>query len=873
MIRWAAVILASLSWLFAFRHYVDENHAGQWGLVIGAVGLGAFGLGRYRGCFDLSRKHLLLLIPIAAALLLALPGYRPGLYVLALGAVVLARSSGRPGLGVVRPVGVAALLLGTVLILQSASYWLCTGWTARDPEVPYLGAVLHVLLAWLGADVSYSGGTLYVRVMRAVHEFPLLWDHVAIFPLLQIWLAGALVVWLDRRRRSFLRTLAGLTGTLIGYAVLRLFVMIPLFVTAMLFVKHESDTVHVELFWLPWITAVSFLPLIPIVSRLVPWPADGPDLAAAGGKWDSSWRRRVVLALACVAGLGATLGVHFWDPGTPKPGRILLDEAHSRWERTDHAYDTDWYGNESGYNYYCMAQYLRHFYSLDFNMDGLLTAEKLADYDVLILKTPTDAYSPEELDAIEAFVRRGGGLFALGEHTNVFGSSVFLNEVTRRFGIAFRYNSVFDITRKWEQVHFPSGLRQPRWWGARLGVHPIMQYVPFFRFAVSCSIATDSWRVRPVIRSGGLWSLPIEYSAGNFYPHVEDTTYAKFGAFNQAVSTTAGEGRVAAFGDSTVYSNFLAFYPGKPEFLLATVNWLNRRNQYEWINTLGFALFAAGVLALLLLSRRLRPHLGFCAAVAACVAATVWVGMWACAACASQSYRVPAAHTPPEQVVFEMQHSSYGLPLFSFTKDYPNSYDVFYLWVLRLGYYTTVSFDLDRALQSDDPIVLIKPTEPFPAETMSAVRAFLERGGSLLVLESPNNEKSTTNSLLRPFGLAMTSGPCRGFSLKEESSGAQICGVRSAQGVEGGATLLTTNYSEPVVAYTKVGAGQLVVAGLAERFCDTQMGGSWRTVPNHEMRAVYELEFALMRGLVQGDVPGQMRALGRTYTPETSESE
>lgn len=890
MIRWAALVIASLSWVFAFHHFVavdrlrqwasfftlPEDHLllqdryWQWGLILAGVLLMTLGLRRRIEQIRMPKRCLFALVSAAAAwFVVSFVGdeaaYRPPLVVLAVGCLALFLGSIR-GLSFLSPAGLSATVTGLILLLQSPLYWLCNGWTARHQEVPYVSWIPYIFLKWIGSDVSFSDHTLYVRLMRDTHAFPLTWEHFAIYPLLAVALAGVAVLWWDRNRQSFIKRLCCFSLTLVFFSFLRVFVMLAIFITAMIFVEHESETVHVEVFWLPWITAVSFLPLIPFLSRWVPWPGDAlrSPVQAAGTSYPV--RRGLSTAMLCLACLGLVTHVHFWDPGVPKQGRVLLDEAHSKWERTDKPFNTDWYGHEAVYNYYSMAQYLRHYYQFGVNMEDKLTPEMLSNYDVLILKTPTEEYSEEEIDAIVDFVHQGGGLFAFGEHTNVFGSSVFLNAVTRRFGIAFRYDSVFDIEGKWVQLYFPK----------KLGRHPIMQDVPFFRFAVSCSIATDSWNVRPVVRGTGLWNLPISYAAGNFYPHVADKSYAKFGAFNQMVSTAAGRGRVAAFGDSTVYSNFLAFYPGKPELLLGTVDWLNRSNQWGWINWAGLALFAGALVLGLLIAWWLPPNFGATLVTITIAAALTWSAIWALSLCSRQTFQAPPAKTPARRVTFEMQHSDYVLPAFSFTdrENYPKSYEIFYLYVLRLGYYTDITFDLDQSLasSSNDPIVMIKPNEPFSAETIDAAKQFVERGGSLLVLDSPLNPETTANSLLKPFDLGFESGRCRGGAVVEPESDARICRITNARSVRGGTPLLQTDAGEPILTYKRVGKGQIAVAGFAERFSDVQMGMSTRTVPDQQLRAVFELQYELLRGLVENDLVGHIRSLGQTYAPKPEES-
>lgn len=877
---WAAIAIASLSWVFAFHLYISPDPFLQWTMIGAAILTASIAFNRVNTPVRLSGRYLLLLIPILAAAWIATPDAGPGMRINHFNpwyaaALRLASSPYRPALILV-PVGIittfvasrtrvlaflvpacrAILLVGGVLVVQSPLFWLTTAWMARNPEMPVVASIIYPVLKWLGTDASFHNGVLYIRMMRDTHEFPLTWVHLDLFSVLNLWLGGAVLLALDRARRPLRLSLPAFSALLLAYALCRLVVMLVVFVNANLFVEHESEIVHVEVFWLPWIAALSFLPLILILATLLPW-RDGPPvgIVATALPWERSDHRPRILALLALACAAFVVGNNYWDPGIPKQGRVLLDEAHSQWERTDKPYDTDWYGHESGYNYYCMAQYLRHFYQLDFNMDGELTPERLAQYDVLILKTPTELYSPKELDAIESFVKNGGGVFALGEHTNVFGSSTCLNPVTRRFGLAFRYDVVFDIQRKWEQTHFPT----------RLGRHPAMAAVPFFRFAVSCSVESDTWRSQPVMRSTGLWSLPIDYCPSNFYPSVRDHSYAKFGAFDQMLTTKFGRGRVAAFGDSTVYSNFLAFYPGKPELLLGTVNWLNRANRWDWLNGVALAFAVLAGAAAIMFAFRARPDLRFFVAAVCIGCGTSWSALALLDRLAQRAYATPTPHTPVKQVVFELQHGDYELPIFSFAQNFAKSYEVFYQYVLRLGYYTTAGFDLAKAARGMDPIIVIRPVRPFSAVEIDAVGRFLKAGGSMLVLDSPTNAKSTANELLRPFGLSFATGACRGTTLVEPASSATICRTPAAMAVAGGTPLLRTDHDETVLAVARVERGQIIAAGLSDRFCDIQMGGGSRTIPNRDLRATYELEFELLHGVVEGNAETAIHRLGQTY--------
>lgn len=860
MFCWAALVLASLSWLFSVHLYVSEDPLKRWLCLGCALAAGVAGFGDNLRIPRFRLRDLWLLAPLCLLSVWVPSPYRQPCWLAASGVILMALDDQEQSL--LLRAGRSLLVVGMLLMLQAPVYWLVTAWCARNPQVPGAGSLLYGMLSWAGAETSLSNGRVFIRTMKGVHAFPLTWGHFGLFPLALIWVGGcAALFWRNLGLGGFVRRLAGLTLVLAGYGIIRLFAMLALFITVMLNQPHGEAVLPVTRFWLPWITAVGFIPVIPLLNACLPMSGGRLFALPEDPIHDRAWLRWVQGIGGCAVCLGVVLAFRLPDPGTMKQGRIMFDEAHSRWERTDKAYDTQWYGGESGYNYNCIAEYLKHFYDVTVNMKDPLDADKLAGCDVLILKNPTRAYDPEEVDAIADFVHAGGGLFMLGEHTDVFGTSTYLNPVARRFGMVYRPDAVFDIQRKWEQVYFPGAF----------GAHPIVQDIPFYRFAVSCSIDIRSWRVRPVIRGSGLWTLPIEYAAKNFYPQVVDQTYAEFGAFDQMAAGPFGRGRVVGFSDSTVYSNFLAFYPGKPELLLKTMDWLNRENGWAGWAGAGWFLVLAGA-GVFLVASLWAPWCGRSAVVLVAAASlTAWLGLGACAALNRRACRLPPPVKPVPVITFDMAHSGCELPIFGFPQagNRKPNYEVFYQWVLRCGYYPAIAFNLEKALSSDDPIILVNPEKPFSGAELKAVRAYLERGGDLLVIDAPRSGvlkavPSTAGQLLAGFGLSFEEKTCAGTIVSPDNDAA-ICGLSRGCAVKGGEPLLTLATGETIVARTNVGKGQLIAAGLGARFVNTRMGYSTRGIPNAEMRAVYELSFTLFRGLIGGDMKAEARALGKVY--------
>src|SRR5918996_1334761 len=137
-------------------------------------------------------------------------------------------------------------------------------------------------------------------------------------------------------------------------------------------------------------------------------------------------------------------------PTHPKLARVLFDEAHSEaWTiRPEVAREIQPAHPEDSSLASAAAALAAREFEVAAHVDGQLTAERLAGADVLVIAHPSDPkweatvdgdgvsprLTPEEIDAIEAFVGDGGGLIVLGEtEQEKYGNN--LNELLARFGL------------------------------------------------------------------------------------------------------------------------------------------------------------------------------------------------------------------------------------------------------------------------------------------------------------------------------------------------------------------------------------------------------------------------------------------------------
>jgi hypothetical protein len=760
-------------------------------------------------------------------------------------------------------------LSGAILLAQTLALSAYKHGTARSHELPWpLPQWLAGIARLLGVNAAADGSDLVLSSMRHNQHLGATWE-LFLDPLTVCFVAGGLLaLWLTscghhieeagagnseranvpasgKARNGLIRASAKAwrssgpgtkAAVLLVLATalwlpLRAGIEIGVFLHRVLRTDYESEFNLLNQFWSPWPHLLLLLPLAWLVAR---WTRGFAVPALPSSAPATSLRGRCVQAAVALAGATAavfTLAV-FWDPvGSPKAGRIAVDEHHSRWEPTQRPFDTEWYGHLSGYNYACLYDFCSRYYELS-RLTNSITDAALASLDVLILKVPTEPFQPAETDAIVRFVERGGGLLLIGEHTDVFGTGYHLNQVARRFGFTFRYDCLFGMQSFFDQA-----------FTAPLVRHPVLQNLRGFDFATSCSVDVGRSAGHGVIVSTGLKNSMADYHANNYYPQAVDHAAMRYGAFVQLWSTRQGRGRVLAFTDSTIFSNFSTFEPGKIELLLGMLEWLNRRdalgNPRPLLWLLGLALLA-GTVWMSLKHRPSRPVLVAIGVLGWSAAALVLV--------AHQAYALPApqAVRPLTWITIDRSLCDGPLSKGGFIAGKPDGFGIFERWILRLGYFLRRASG-PEALQGE-LVVFFYPTRPPSDDFRAALLHYVEGGGKVLVLDSPRNEKSSAAALLQPFQLSQSPLGITNATLGGPP-GWPAVPIEVANQITGGQALFHVN-GKPVGAVARHGKGAVVALGFGSRFSDPHMGVTGDVEPDADLRKVFDLQFALLRAIV-----------------------
>jgi len=877
---WIGIALLGISWLLGLDYYETASPWSQ--AIVLILGIWMLTAGERTNPFRATREAYPELTLAILLLLLPVVWWTPWPYrlspLLIVAGLVMERVPCARRL--LRPVAAAWVMGGVILLVQSVVLTLYAAVTARNHDLP--GALVKLLagFCWLvGIDAAGDGPMLVVQSMRQSHRLAISWDMVFDPATLMFLVGGLAWITIDAGRLNSIRLRWAEWGWTLGRFALIVAAWLPIRMLILLAlylhragVSEWNLPLHVmNQFLSPWVLMILLAAPILLAWRWVRLLGDAPLPTAARAeaqedvklavkprprapifKADTSGSLSVAYLAAAACCLFGTILVALglrWEPiGTRKAGRVMIVEKHSPWSPSDRPYNTEFFGGEDGdersssYNYATAYQYLSQYYEMSrLKEEDAIDDQTLSSCDVLVIKIPRFRYTAEEVGAVARFVKAGGGLLLIGDHTNLERSSAHMNDISRAFGFTFRDDVLYSTQSAPDLEHY----------SAAMAPHPAIEHVPEFDFAVSCSIDPGISQGRPIVAASGLWSMTSDYHFGNFMAYAQYIPETRFGSFIQAWATHAGQGRVAAWGDSTIFSNFCFYQPGKAQVLLNMVEWLNHQGGTGvwWLWTLlGVAAIINGL--------RLVHNDGSAWLVLVAAMACGWI-LGSTATAALLIKEMPLPSPPPDcrlpEVVIDRTTSRVPLATGAFNDDRVTyrGFGLLEQWISRLGY-ATFRAEGDAVFQGD-AVVMIYPSRPASEEFRKRLVAYVDNGGRLLVIDAGLNDvPSTSNQILRPFGLALNySAPWQGeLVLKEPWPRIK---VDSAWEVVGGQSVATLNGERTVCAIVPYGKGQVMAASFGNMFDDKHMGSYWSHDPDVTERTRYDVLFALMRRLVKDE--------------------
>lgn len=733
------------------------------------------------------------------------------------------------------PLEVAAL----GLIIAFCAAQILDQATLLYPTIPWLSHVVASILNFMGVQTGSDANSIVVNGLRSNWRILTTPSLVGLLTSTSIAITLMFVCLLSQRRMSG-KTLLSLFVAFLASVIIRMTLSLAYSISVDSFVDYDNPNFPLAAFFdwrvgmvLDILAASAFLP---IANKVLADTAQAPPARDT----DTALATRA-LTFAFLGGLAAASPTIFDCFGTPKTGTLAVEEAHSEWEATDLALDETLYGEESGYNYRAFIDWLAMRHGPVRRIYGKTAPLNLSGCKTLIIKTPTRSFDRTEIETIVDFVRGGGGLLLIGDHTNVFGSGEALNPIAKEFGFTFAFNCMFDERRTFEHVYKPDRVSS---------LHPILRDLKKIRFEVGCTIATRSLWTRPVIVGRGIKTIDIDYAASNFYPFVANRSDMWVGQASELVVRPYGKGRVVGLSDSTFISTFSVCFPGRRELMEDIIDWLGRTDSGAGARTVFFCVALLLIILTVGCVVRLAPE-------AALSAMMCFLAGWSGGGFVSSRLFYTAAPpiqgvVPGQEILFNQNNKTLSWPVDEFVRDESNSYSLFFQWCLRVGLFPKLCNDFENVYGTRTPLVIVDPADALMSESHRLLQ-HVEQGNIVFFIE------------VRPNTCVREIARQAGFTFDESASVTSPGHIRSLGGIVdlgnqefnwvhigGGVPLLMfapiLNIPEICVASMRpVGKGSLIVVTCGELFTDTSYGSRYDVTPDPNRRLLYEIQFSLLR--------------------------
>jgi hypothetical protein len=445
--------------------------------------------------------------------------------------------------------------------------------------------------------------------------------------------------------------------------------------------------------------------------------------------------------------------------------------------------------------------------------------------DCLVLVNIQSYLEPADRERVLQFVRQGGGLLCLGDHTGVAGIRGPFNDLLAPTGIRLAFDSATFFASGWsnalERRSHPlnCGVDDDEdyqiWIGASLELEPTATPVVVGRYGWS--------------DVGDMANLKLAYLGDRRYNPDE-----LLGDLVLAAEARLGRGKILVFGDTSTSQNLVL--PRSWEFVVRSVGYLGHP---------GGAPASAGVqVAVLLLFAALLGLLTrggttcgpLAAVLSGLLAASVVLAVLLRphgAAVLDWSRVTPsslaAAETPLRgTAVVDRSHGG----RFDMRAWNDGSIGGLTLNLMRDGFFPIVSekFPL-RQLEKADVVVLLAPQRGYSHSERRVLRRFVERGGRLLVCVG-HEQLDGARDLLSDYGLGVRDLPLAHFRSGPEKSDLVFLEAWSVE-YPSTARALVRQWGQPVVASLQVGRGTVVLIGDTRFLLDRNLEGREKWFPGN----------------------------------------
>lgn len=425
--------------------------------------------------------------------------------------------------------------------------------------------------------------------------------------------------------------------------------------------------------------------------------------------------------------------------------------------------------------------------------------DKLDGYPVLVFINMNQKLDDERREKVSQFIKRGGSLLVLADHTNIGNSGDAQNEVTEPLGGRIRFDSAKPFRYGWQSslliFHHPvtSLVKKEteihHWIGASVDFKPPYSPILVGRYAFS---------------DRGNRENPERAFLGNmFYDAGEEVGDLVLAGYKRV-----GKGKILLFGDTSSFQNptLYSTYP----FVLATFRWLcSGKGQTPLRESIALIMLILS-LSLFPFSQRKRLF------------GILFILIFSFAFYLERGINKKWYKVPLKMEKIALLDFSHG-ERFDLMGWENESIGGLILNTMRDGYFPVILRGFDpNLLKKANCIFVISPTRNFRKGELDQLQNFLEKGGYLF-LSVGWEEKEGSQNILKNFNLDMKNIPLGRTRVKINGDIVQIMEGWPVFDLDNSSETILKAFGYPVIIFKKVKKGGIFLIGDSKFFLNPNL--------------------------------------------------
>jgi len=595
------------------------------------------------------------------------------------------------------------------------------------PIVWSISDILGRVLGDIGGFISHQ--SVYVGATFAGLDFLVLMSVLWL-----LWLASS-------PKPRMTRAIYGLLGILGGH-VCYLIVLsyIPEILTFVPEPAEQTDWTWAAFFHkaVPWNVPVLACAIHLLVAaamfRWSKWYRDDSDVIAYASK-HSGRLQYILLPAALVLAVLVPVMLALFPTTLSLQGKkiVFYEKGFLNWLKPEHGQ----YGRLSSGMYGMLPVYVESMGASTL-ISPDLSEDDLRDADALVLLFPDEPWAKGQLERIWQFVRKGGSLLVMGEHTTIDsdGSNRF-NEVLEPTNIRVEFDSGTYAVGGWLQSY--DAITHP----ATIGVRDKHNQ---FGVVIGASLETG-WPARPILIGKWGWSdMGDQGSSRAMMGNGQYDSGEKLGDLILVAEQPVGKGRVIAFGDTSSLTNGInvnsyVFTSRLFGYLAGDV-----KNAHPiWRQLLGI------LICVLLIGLLMWKLNGWKVAITVlCLCGSLIISNKVSQS-AGEIFPDGRHKTPNNLAYVDSSH----LEAYSGESWRPDGIGGLILTLMRNGYLAHSLTDLTaERIMKADLLISIAPSRSFSKNERELIRDFVVNGGNFIIMAGLNHAEPS-RSLLSMFGFTI----------------------------------------------------------------------------------------------------------------------